>query len=186
MADLPGTTTMSGQLPDAQGAVIEKKDAVATDPASLKKAIDDVLLDVLEDIGFHRNIWNFHPSQVRQLLRSLSYGMFLLSLFLFMYNVRKRYVFAIFGLVLYALYWYWYAKIECGGGTYIFSPDWRDSFIRTRATATNIVLDICVGYELDLQASLPLSSVAQHVDGGVIDEDWLGDEIEEQFHQVWK
>lgn len=153
-------------------------------PADLKKQVDDVLLDVLEQLGFFRNMWHFHPSQVRKLLGVLSYGLFALAVWSFSHRGRSRYTFLGFGLVLYALYWYWYEKIESGGGIFMFSPDWRDSFIRTRVTKTNYVLDIRVGYELDLKASLPLSGIAAHADP--IDEEWLADEINEQFHHMWK
>lgn len=146
----------------------------------LRAEADKNLVQALVEIGFYRNVWNFDPYFVRVLFSALTTLFTVLSVWVWTHIGAHRWLFTSFGLVLGLLLWYWYYKVEYGGGQFMFSPEWRDTYLKSEASQTFYIVKIRVGYELDAKASIPFSSFEMNEDG-TLDVAWLADELEQQF-----
>lgn len=149
-------------------------------PKELRAEADKNLLRALVEIGFYRNVWNFDPYFVRVLFGTLTTVFAVLGVWSWSHVGGHRWLFTSFGLVLGLLLWYWYYKVEYGGGKFLFSPEWRDTYLKSEASQTNYIVKIRVGYEFDAMASIPFSTFELNDDGS-LDVAWLADEIEQQF-----
>lgn len=149
--------------------------------AQLTALADQAVMQALGMYKFNENRWNFDPLHVRRLLQVLTSIFSALSLYSVLWaRMSYHWMFISFDTVLGALLYYWYYKVECGGGRLIFSPDWRDSFVVTRATPTNYVIDINVGYTDRLTVSIPFNAFKLRA-GPRVSKKWMAREIGDQL-----
>lgn len=161
---------------------------MSTDPTkysvkALKSLADDAVIKSLVRCKFHENEWSFDPIYVRRLLQAL-FGIFAaLSVYsVLIARMSYHWMFISFGTVLGALLWYWYTRIECGGGRLIFSPDWKDTFVATKCTETNYLILLDIGYTDQRTISIPFSTFKLR-QGPRLSTKWLSREINERLNR---
>lgn len=167
------------ETPDYNDAKVRKQ---------VKKSADAKLFDALAEVGFHPNEWHFEPKYIRYLLQvgTLSFGLFtVVALIQGNTTVFGTYfwMFISYLVVFAGLLYFWYYSIEHGGGKFLFSPGWRDSYVVSKSTTTNYVVNVFMGFDDEVSASIPYTAFEFEADK-CVDHYWLADALEEQFETV--